>query len=80
MCCFAHDHCENIASGQKKYGLENKSHFTKLHCKCDKEFQECLRKCSSEAADNIGYIYFLSQSTCYMKQYKVSNCKKFETR
>lgn len=43
-CCRDHDHCDNIASGEEKYGLKNDDFFTRLHCQCDKEFKSCLTK------------------------------------
>lgn len=43
-CCREHDHCDNIASGEEKNGLKNDDFFTRLHCECDKEFKQCLRK------------------------------------
>lgn len=43
-CCRDHDHCDNIASGEEKNGLKNDDFFTRLHCECDKEFKQCLKK------------------------------------
>lgn len=43
-CCREHDHCDNIASGEEKNGLKNDDFFTRLHCECDKEFKQCLKK------------------------------------
>lgn len=28
-CCREHDHCDNIASGEEKYGLKNDDYFTR---------------------------------------------------
>nr|A0A1L4BJ46.1 RecName: Full=Phospholipase A2 hemilipin; AltName: Full=Phosphatidylcholine 2-acylhydrolase; AltName: Full=Phospholipase A(2); Contains: RecName: Full=Phospholipase A2 large subunit; Contains: RecName: Full=Phospholipase A2 small subunit; Flags: Precursor [Hemiscorpius lepturus]API81335.1 venom toxin [Hemiscorpius lepturus] len=43
-CCRTHDHCDYIGAGETKYGLTNKSFFTKLNCKCEAAFDQCLKE------------------------------------
>lgn len=57
-CCRDHDHCDNMASGEEKYGLKNDDFFTRLHCQCDKEFKSCLQKVIIASS-----IFFFSSSS-----------------
>lgn len=79
-CCRDHDHCDNIASGDSKYGLTNNDTFTRLHCQCDKEFKDCLKATKSKIAQNIGTIYFLIRDKCYKEYYPILNCAKEDKR
>ncbi|KAL5233802.1 hypothetical protein ACI65C_001212 [Semiaphis heraclei] len=59
MCCRTHDFCPSIiVPGATKYGLTNNSKYTRLNCKCDTMFKNCLKKCSGLTENAIGYIYY----------------------
>uniref|UniRef100_P0DRM4 Phospholipase A2 LaPLA2-1 n=1 Tax=Liocheles australasiae TaxID=431266 RepID=PA2_LIOAU len=59
-CCRAHDHCDNIAAGETKYGLENSYWFTKLNCKCEESFRNCLAEAKKKetTAKFVKFSYF----------------------
>ncbi|KAL4703503.1 hypothetical protein ACJJTC_018087 [Scirpophaga incertulas] len=77
-CCRAHDHCPDIIpSGETKYNLTNKAFYTRLSCKCDVIFKNCLHQAKSSASSHIGNIYFNVIGTkCFRKDYPVVGCKK----
>lgn len=79
-CCRAHDHCDNIASGEEKYGLKNNDYFTRLHCQCDKEFKQCLRTANSRRGNYIGNFYFNIRDRCYKEQHPIVNCDEIHTK
>ncbi|XP_070502672.1 phospholipase A2 large subunit-like [Chironomus tepperi] len=79
-CCRAHDHCDNIASGEEKYGLKNDDHFTRLHCLCDKEFKQCLRNVNSRRGNYIGNFYFNLRDRCYKEQHPIVECDEIHTK
>nr|AAS98377.1 phaiodactylipin [Anuroctonus phaiodactylus] len=74
-CCRDHDHCDHIASGETKYGLENKGLFTILNCDCDEAFDHCLKEISNNVttdirqkggAENVWRFYFQwYNANCY---------------
>uniref|UniRef100_A0A224XBL2 Putative Phospholipase A2 n=1 Tax=Megacormus gertschi TaxID=1843536 RepID=A0A224XBL2_9SCOR len=64
-CCWTHDHCDNIASSESKYGLENNYYYTLLNCDCEEAFDKCLQEVANktkgedkEAAILIRKYYF----------------------
>ncbi|KXJ80209.1 hypothetical protein RP20_CCG026198 [Aedes albopictus] len=73
-CCREHDHCDNIASGEEKYGLKNDDYFTRLHCKCDRDFQQCLKKINTTLSNRLGSFYFAVRDKCYKKQHPIVEC------
>lgn len=79
-CCRAHDHCDNIASGEEKYGLKNDDFFTRLHCQCDKEFKQCLRRVNSKRGNYIGNFYFNVRDRCYKEQSPIVECDEIHTK
>lgn len=79
-CCRDHDHCDNIAAGETKYNLTNNDLFTRLHCRCDQEFKECLRTTHNKVSTKIGYTYFSVRDRCYMKEHPIKGCQKHEIR
>uniref|UniRef100_A0A336KM18 Phospholipase A2 n=1 Tax=Culicoides sonorensis TaxID=179676 RepID=A0A336KM18_CULSO len=76
MCCRDHDICDSIERGQEKYGLSNSNIISKMHCRCDREFRECLKKINSKVSNTIGRIYFSVQKICYKKEHPIIKCKK----
>lgn len=79
-CCRDHDHCDNIASGETKYGLTNNDAFTRLHCRCDQEFNQCLIETHQQVSNKIGYTYFAVRNKCYKNEFPILECQKYETR
>jgi secretory phospholipase A2 len=79
-CCRDHDHCDNIASGEERYGLKNTDYFTRLHCECDKEFKQCLRKVDSRRGNYIGNFYFNLRDRCYKEQHPIVGCDEIHTK
>ncbi|GIY23761.1 phospholipase A2 [Caerostris darwini] len=81
-CCRAHDNCDDIIEGGgTKYNLTNKSPFTKLICKCDDDFHDCLSRVNTVTSNTIGNTYFnVLRRTCYELGYpKSKKCKKHRT-
>ncbi|GIY90553.1 hypothetical protein CEXT_689771 [Caerostris extrusa] len=81
-CCRAHDKCDDIIEGGgTKYNLTNKSPFTKLICKCDDDFYDCLSRVNSVTSNTIGNTYFnVLKRPCYELGYpKSKKCKKYRT-
>lgn len=66
-CCRAHDLCnDTLAPGETRNNLTNESRFTKLCCRCDDEFYNCLQNANSLAANAIGNMYFnILKRECY---------------
>ncbi|XP_058464672.1 phospholipase A2-like [Malaya genurostris] len=73
-CCRDHDHCDNIPAGETKHGLKNDDYFTRLHCKCDRDFQQCLKGINTTLANRLGGFYFAVRDKCYKKQYPIVDC------
>ncbi|XP_058122876.1 phospholipase A2-like [Anopheles ziemanni] len=73
-CCRDHDHCDNIPAGETKYGLKNNDYFTRLHCKCDRDFQNCLRRVNTTFSNKLGNFYFTVRDQCYKKQHPIVDC------
>nr|AEX09202.1 phospholipase-like calcium release channel inhibitor [Pandinus cavimanus] len=72
-CCRTHDHCDNIPSGQSKYGLTNEGKYTMMNCKCETAFEQCLRNVTGgmegPAAAFVRKTYFdLYGNGCYNVQ------------
>lgn len=80
QCCRAHDHCDNIASGETKHGLRNNDLFTRLHCRCDQEFKYCLKQTKNSISHTIGMTYFTVRDRCYKKEYPMLECQKYDNR
>ncbi|XP_055630650.1 phospholipase A2-like [Toxorhynchites rutilus septentrionalis] len=74
ICCREHDHCDNIPAGETKHGLKNDDYFTRLHCKCDRDFQQCLKKINTTLSNRLGGFYFAVRDKCYKKQYPIVDC------
>nr|API81336.1 venom toxin [Hemiscorpius lepturus] len=71
VCCRDHDHCDNIASQETKYGLKNKRPFTILNCVCDEAFDKCLtdayEKVKKKGIQDIKEFYFDTyKPKCYV--------------
>lgn len=79
-CCRDHDHCDNIASGEEKFGLKNDDYFTRLHCYCDKEFHSCLKSVDSKRGNYIGSFYFNVRDKCYKQQHPIVACDETHTK
>lgn len=79
-CCRAHDHCDNMASGEEKHGLKNNDFFTRLHCICDKEFKQCLKTVNNRRGNYIGNFYFDVRDRCYKEQHPVVECGQIHTK
>lgn len=60
------------------YGLTNDDYFTRLHCKCDKAFHDCLRKVNSTFANWLGEFYFDVRSSCYKEQHPIMECAEVQ--
>uniref|UniRef100_A0A182FKB8 Phospholipase A2 n=1 Tax=Anopheles albimanus TaxID=7167 RepID=A0A182FKB8_ANOAL len=73
-CCREHDHCDNIPAGETKYGLKNDDYFTRLHCKCDRDFQQCLHRVNTTFSNKLGNFYFTVRDQCYKKQHPIVDC------
>ncbi|XP_014252888.1 phospholipase A2-like [Cimex lectularius] len=77
-CCRAHDLCsDQVEGGGTAHGLKNKAPYTRLNCKCDIEFFNCLRneENQEETAKLVGVIYFdVLQTQCYKYEYPVVKC------
>ena len=71
---------DNIPSGETKNGLKNSDYFTRLHCQCDKEFKECLKKDNSKTGNEIGAFYFNVRDKCYKEQHEIAECTKFHNK
>lgn len=78
-CCRFHDYCDNIAAGEEKHGLRNDDMFTRLHCKCDSEFKQCLQSVNSKSGNYIGNVYFSFRDQCYDERHPVIGCEKVQT-
>ncbi|XP_035222184.1 uncharacterized protein LOC118195058 [Stegodyphus dumicola] len=81
-CCRAHDLCnDTLAPGETRNNLTNNSPFTKLSCKCDQEFYDCLDRVNSVTANTIGNMYFnLLKRECYKKDNpRSSQCKRYRS-
>lgn len=58
-CCRKHDLCPvKVKANYSRYGLSNKSLYTKSHCSCDDDLAKCLKQANKTAADFMGNIYF----------------------
>lgn len=75
-CCRAHDVCDSIERGEQKYGLKNSFMISKLHCRCDKEFRQCLQRIGTKVANTVGRLYFSIQDKCYKEAYPIVGCQK----
>lgn len=69
-----------IERGSEKYGLHNSFLYSKLHCACDKEFKDCLKKVGTKLANTVGRLYFSFQDRCYKEHYPILKCKKLSKR
>ncbi|PRD37886.1 UNVERIFIED_CONTAM: Phospholipase A2 [Trichonephila clavipes] len=80
MCCRAHDNCDDYMDGKAtKYNLTNESRFTKLHCKCDDEFYDCLKKANTSISHTVGNLYFnVLKRTCYKLEHP-EKCSQYRT-
>ena len=81
-CCRAHDLCnDTLAPGETRNELKNTSPFTKLSCKCDHDFYNCLDRINSVTSNTIGNMYFnVLKRECYNKDFPTtSKCKKYRT-
>nr|WBW70078.1 venom protein [Lampona murina] len=81
-CCRAHDLCnDTLAPGETRNKLTNKSPFTKLSCKCDNDFYDCLSKVNSVTSNTIGNMYFnILKRECYQEDYPLTKtCKKWRS-
>ncbi|KAG8177243.1 hypothetical protein JTE90_028698 [Oedothorax gibbosus] len=74
-CCRAHDKCDDIVlAGETKHNLTNKSPFTKLSCKCDDVFYDCLSEVNSLPSNTVGNTYFnLLRRECFKNDYPLGN-------
>ncbi|XP_063698217.1 phospholipase A2-like [Culicoides brevitarsis] len=75
-CCRDHDFCDSMDRGQAKNGLKNTFMIAKLHCKCDKEFRDCLQRINTKLANTIGRLYFSIQDKCYREAHPIMSCQK----
>lgn len=66
-CCRAHDNCEHVLPFSLKHGLRNVNVITRLTCRCETEFENCLKRINSFASNFIGGVYFSVQQKCYVK-------------
>ncbi|XP_054716374.1 uncharacterized protein LOC129225871 [Uloborus diversus] len=81
-CCRAHDLCDDILlPGQSKHNLTNDSIFTKLACKCDDEFYNCLANVNSVTANAIGNLFFnVLSRECYDLDYPpTTQCRSYRS-
>lgn len=80
-CCRAHDHCDHLAAGETRNNLTNNDYFTRLHCDCDREFNECLHALKNDPeANRIGQLYFTLRSKCYREDYPIYECVSYDTK
>ncbi|KAG8232715.1 hypothetical protein J437_LFUL013308, partial [Ladona fulva] len=75
-CCKEHDHCpEFLDPGQSRYGLTNSASLSRLECSCEMKFYNCLKGAGTNAANNIGMLYFsFLVNTCYKEDYPILTC------
>lgn len=79
-CCRTHDHCDNLAAGETRNNLTNPDYFTRLHCDCDREFNECLHTINSTESNRIGQLYFTLRSKCYRQDFPIYECMAYDTK
>lgn len=79
-CCREHDMCNDIIeAGQTKYNLTNNSYYTKLNCKCDERFYDCLKSSLMKTSRAVGHIYFNVLGTqCYRLDYPIIKCSRYD--
>ncbi|GLV38418.1 secretory Phospholipase A2 [Carabus blaptoides fortunei] len=79
MCCRDHDLCDDIIeSGETNHNLTNNDFYTKLNCKCDEKFYDCLKSSHMKSAKAVGTIYFNVLGTqCYREDYPIVKCIKY---
>ncbi|CAK1541740.1 unnamed protein product [Leptosia nina] len=79
-CCREHDNCPDyIAAGQTKHNLTNTASYTRLSCKCDDDFLQCLHHANTTTSANVGSIYFEYLGTqCYKKDKPITGCEKLQ--
>ncbi|KAH7638145.1 hypothetical protein HUG17_9250 [Dermatophagoides farinae] len=59
LCCRAHDHCPiRLKAFRTGYGVFNLSFYSRLHCDCDEDFYNCLKKSPNSYATMLGQFYF----------------------
>ncbi|KAH9419901.1 hypothetical protein DERP_001734, partial [Dermatophagoides pteronyssinus] len=59
LCCRAHDHCPiRLKAFRQGYGVFNFSFYSRLHCECDEDFYNCLKKSPNSYATMLGQFYF----------------------
>ncbi|XP_044005396.1 phospholipase A2-like [Aphidius gifuensis] len=70
-CCRSHDFCPSIIkAGHKWQDLTNSDSSTRLSCKCDNEFYECLKKIQDVPSKTIGTIFFdVLKKKCFEKTF-----------
>ncbi|XP_071448665.1 phospholipase A2-like [Hetaerina americana] len=80
-CCKDHDYCPDFIAGRDtKYGLQNDAFYTRLHCDCDIQFYDCLKKTRVFVSDEIGFTYFNAIGTrCYRQDYPIIRCFKYSS-
>ncbi|XP_017298995.1 phospholipase A2-like [Diaphorina citri] len=71
-CCRDHDHCsEYILAKSSLHGLRNNAPFTRVHCRCDKKFYDCLKTAADtgdQPSQMVGYMYFnLLETQCFQE-------------
>ncbi|XP_018578351.1 phospholipase A2-like [Anoplophora glabripennis] len=78
-CCRNHDYCPDIIEGfQTRYNLTNPSFYTRLNCKCDRDFYQCLKTVKSATSGQVGNLYFTALGTqCYKNEFPVTGCDKY---
>ncbi|XP_071944519.1 uncharacterized protein [Antedon mediterranea] len=58
-CCRSHDLCKpTIRKFQSRYQLYNPTLLRMSHCSCDREFYNCLKRAQTDAAADIGDLFF----------------------
>ncbi|XP_055384547.1 phospholipase A2-like, partial [Condylostylus longicornis] len=78
-CCRDHDNCDSIPAGGEKHGLQNDGRYTRLHCKCDKNFYDCLHKVNDRVSNIVGRTYFQFTNLCYREDRPTTGCLETET-
>ncbi|XP_050539632.1 phospholipase A2 hemilipin-like isoform X1 [Daktulosphaira vitifoliae] len=75
-CCREHDHCTRfLETGQCTDKLCNTSPYTRSHCDCDTQFQQCLNKVNSPTAHTIGNLFFnIAKMVCFKERCLFGNC------
>ncbi|KAL5012986.1 hypothetical protein ScPMuIL_011537 [Solemya velum] len=70
-CCRTHDHCPYyIDRWQNRYHLSNPYPWTVSHCNCDTGLYNCLKNVSSDAASEVGKLFFgLLDVHCFKFEY-----------